>query len=79
MTNSNPSNVRKSDIGHARVNVDGSTPEPHIQWNHVDGPVLICHDGSMHWLTMWERMALKFGFITVKSLDKQYNMDDCRG
>lgn len=53
--------------------------EPHIKWKHVDGPVLVCRDGTMHWLTIQERIWLKFGFTTIELLDKQYNDCDARG
>ncbi len=49
---------------------------PHIQWNHVDGPVLTRSDGSMHWLTWWERFCLFFGFISVGDLDPAWPGED---
>lgn len=42
---------------------------PQVQWNHVDGPLLICSDGTPHWLTFLERGLLFFGLTTVKKLD----------
>ena len=30
--------------------------EPHINWNHIDGPLLTCRDGTPHWLTVTERL-----------------------
>lgn len=47
--------------------------EPHIQWNHIDGPLLYCRDGSIHWLTLLERLYLKIGLININQLDKKYN------
>lgn len=41
-----------SDIGYP----SGSLP--HIQLNHVDGPMLCMRDGRVHWLTWRERIAL---------------------
>lgn len=35
--------------------------KPHIQLNHVDGPMLVRSDSSVHWLTLRERLALRFG------------------
>ena len=39
----------------------GPDARPHVQWNHCDGPLLVCADGTPHWLTLWERMALRAG------------------
>lgn len=53
-----------------------SQPEgarPYIQWNHIDGPLLVCSDGHLHWLTMHERMMLRFGFTNTKLLDKKHS------
>jgi hypothetical protein len=52
---------------------------PYIQHNHIDGAVLYCHDGAMHWLTTQEKIWLKFGFTTIEKLDQKYCYDDCRG
>jgi hypothetical protein len=30
--------------------------EPYIQWNHIDGPLLCCRDGTLHWLTKAEQL-----------------------
>lgn len=48
---------------------------PHIQWNHIDGPLLTCTDGIVHWLTLLERMYLKIGIITIEDLDNKYRVD----
>ncbi len=50
--------------------------EPHIQWNHVDGPLLVRCDGSPHWLTWRERMMLWLGRTDAKKLDPSYLGDD---
>lgn len=50
--------------------------EPRIQYNHVDGPLLTCSDGTLHWLTMKERMWLHFGFTSVAALDDKYKYPD---
>lgn len=42
----------------------GLTPpirEPRINRRHIDGPYLSRLNGSMHWLTMWERLLTKLG------------------
>ena len=59
----------KEKISHADYCEDA---KPHLQWKHVDGPLLVCHDGSMHWLTWWERICIYFEWKTVEELDKKY-------
>lgn len=39
-----------------------SYQKPHINWRHIDGPLLYFSDGQMHWLTIWERVCCWFGF-----------------
>lgn len=56
-----------------------SDAKAHIQWNHVDGPLLICRDGTPHWLTMWERFMARAGFQTADDLCKLYRQEDCKG
>lgn len=56
----------------------GPDAKPTIQWNHVDGPMLICADGTPHWLTMWERLLFRAGFLTLEQLDRQYNSEPCK-
>lgn len=46
--------------------------EPSINWKHVDGPMLICRDGTIHWLTIWERLQFRLGFIDIDYLDKKH-------
>lgn len=57
----------------------GPDAKPHIKWNHVDGPLLICADGTPHFLTMQERLWLRFGFTSIEALDKNHNRQPCRG
>lgn len=51
----------------------GPNAAPHIQWSHVDGPLLVCTDGTPHWLTLWERFQLWVGLTTVELLDARYS------
>lgn len=53
--------------------------KPHIQWNHADGPLLVCRDGTPHWLTMAERLWLRLGLTTLEQLDVKYNHEPQRG
>jgi hypothetical protein len=48
---------------------DSTQCEPHLQLNHIDGPLLIRPDGCIHWLTFRERIALFFGFLDAASLE----------
>lgn len=46
--------------------------KPHIQWDHVDGPLLVCRDGTHHWLTKVEKLWLRMGFTNINQLDNNY-------
>jgi hypothetical protein len=56
--------------------IHGNCREPHIQWNHIDGPLLIQCDGQPHWLSWRERFLLRFGFTDAKHLDPSYCGDE---
>ena len=55
--------------------------KPTIHLDHVDGPLLIRSDSSPHWLTLRERIALRFGRFKLDAyaamLDAQ--LGDARG
>ena len=53
--------------------------EPFITWNHVDGPLLCCRDGTLHWLSKAECLWLHLGFTTIKKLDAKYNKEPQKG
>ena len=53
--------------------------KPRIKWDHVDGPLLTCHDGTPHWLTMWERLLYRAGYLTIEELDRRYNSEPQKG
>lgn len=53
--------------------------EPHIKWKHIDGPLLVCRDGTMHWLTKVERLWMKLGLTTIEQLDAKYNQEPQQG
>lgn len=44
----------------------------YIKWSHVDGPMLRCSDGTVHFLSMFERFMFMIGMYTVTSLDFMY-------
>ena len=46
--------------------------EPFIKWKHVDGPYLVCRDGTGHWLTYKERIMLYFKLTSVIELNFKY-------
>jgi len=49
-----------------------SDSRPEIQMRHIDGPVLWMRDGRAHWLTVWERIAVRFGWQDAYSLERKY-------
>lgn len=46
---------------------------PHIQWNHIDGPLLHMRTGEIHWLTWRERFALFFRQTNVYVLELKHS------
>lgn len=46
--------------------------KPHIEWNHVDGPLLVCRDGTPHLLTNVEKLWLRMKFTNIDQLDDKY-------
>ena len=46
--------------------------QPDIKWKHIDGPMLSCRDGTIHWLTYWERFCFFVGLINIEQLDAKY-------
>ena len=57
----------------------GPNAEPFIKWNHVDGPMLVCRDGTCHFLTKLELLWLRFGFTNLEQLDSKHNREPQRG
>ena len=43
------------------------TDGPHVQWNHIDGP-LMTWAGGLHWLTGWERLGIWMGLTSVDAV-----------
>lgn len=46
--------------------------EPNIVWGHIDGPLLCTSDLGLHWLTLWERIQMRFGWTTIADLDRKH-------
>ena len=53
----------------------GPNPTPHIKWKHIDGPLLICSDGTPHFLTKVERLWFRLGLTSLEQLDAKHNME----
>jgi hypothetical protein len=53
--------------GGVYVSVDEVAAAPHVQWNHIDGPLMIwC--GELHWLTWRERLCIALGIATERDV-----------
>ena len=46
--------------------------EPYIRWYHIDGPLLICRNGAMHWLTWSDRFWMWLGRDDIYALERKY-------
>jgi hypothetical protein len=46
--------------------------DPAINWNHVDGPLLYCRNGAIHWLTIVDRFRFWMGWDDIYSLERKY-------
>ncbi|CAB4129891.1 hypothetical protein UFOVP116_165 [uncultured Caudovirales phage] len=44
--------------------------KPIIQWKHIDGPLLICSNGLVHWLTIFEQLMLMVGATSIEKLNR---------
>ena len=42
---------------------------PHIKWGHIDGPMLSCRNGAVHFMTLWECVKLRFSMTTIEKLE----------
>lgn len=45
---------------------------PHIQMDHIDGPLLHKRNGTLHWLTLWERYLVWVGWEDEYSLERKH-------
>jgi hypothetical protein len=39
------------------ISICREVSEPTINWSHKDGPLLICDDGTLRWLSVLDRIA----------------------
>jgi hypothetical protein len=46
--------------------------EPAIRWDHIDGPLLVCRNGSLHWLSWLDRLRVWIGADDIYSLERKY-------
>lgn len=44
----------------------------HINWKHRDGPLLVCADGTLHWLTWLERIQFWLGLTNLARLNDKF-------
>lgn len=51
------------------------TARPEIDRGHIDGPVLRMRDGSLHWLTLWERITTLLGFDDAMTIEARRRPD----
>lgn len=42
-----------------------------MQWHHVDGPLMRRRDGSLKWLSRWERIMHAFGLWSLEHIEKR--------
>lgn len=61
------------------ISSESAEQHPHVQWNHIDGPLLTCRDGTPHCLTLVECLMLRMGLTTLNVLDSKYNREPCQG
>lgn len=45
--------------------------KPFINPKHIDGPMLCMRTGEVHWLTLWERIQLRFGWTDPVRLERK--------
>lgn len=43
--------------------------QPYVNWKHIDGPLLYCSDGRLHWLTWRERLRLLLRLADIHDID----------
>jgi hypothetical protein len=56
----------------AATNGYGFDARPHIQLDHIDGPLLLLRDGRLHWLTLAERILLWLGRTDAAQLERKH-------
>ena len=52
-----------------------ATAFPHIKWRHIDGPLLVMRDGTLHWLTLWERFTCWLDVSSALSIERKRRPD----
>jgi hypothetical protein len=62
----------------ADVSVKLPLQAPFINAKHIDGPLLVRPYGGLHWLTIRERIALRFGFLTAEALEAKLQAQEAR-
>jgi hypothetical protein len=54
-----------------RVVFSPRPPAPHINFRHIDGPLLTFSDGQMHWLSVAERVMVRLRLHNAESLQRK--------
>lgn len=57
--------------GLVQVPIEAVLAGPRVQWNHIDGPLLIWA-GLIHWLTWRERFSIWIGRRTVDEIARAH-------
>lgn len=54
------------------ISIHPTPREPRLVRRHIDGPYLLKLDGTMHWLTLWERLLTKLGIWGAWDIEARY-------
>lgn len=52
--------------------------KPQIRWKHIDGPMLVLRNATLHWLTWRERFRCWLGLDDAFSLERKHAPDFVR-
>ncbi len=67
---------RKENCELLKLDIFPETFIPRFFAQHKDGPVLICSDGTLHWLDLQEKMMLRIGALNIVVMNNRYSMLD---
>lgn len=42
--------------------------QPRVKWEHIDGPMMVRHDGTLKWLTLRERFMHWIGVWSLEHI-----------
>lgn len=55
----------------AQVNARPRGCRPHVNWKHIDGPLMTRRDGTLKWLTWRERLMLWIGAWSIEQVERR--------